>query len=267
MNLETKNLTAGYDKKVIINDLDISIQQGKINIIIGSNGCGKSTLLKNIARLQRPMSGSIMLDSRDIHSYESKEFARKLGLLPQSPVVPEGISVFDLVTRGRFPYRKFMSNLKDEDYTAVNSALSLVGITELADRHIDELSGGQRQRVWIALALAQETDILLLDEPTTYLDIQYQIEILDLLFELNRTKGTTVVMVLHDINLSSRYGDYIFALKEGKLVDHGDPKKIITKDLMKEVYELNCLIIPDPLTQDPMVIPIGKHSSTKQIKR
>lgn len=260
MYLETKNLTTGYEKKVIISNMNIKIQKRKINIIIGSNGCGKSTLLKNLARLYKPMKGEITLGSKNIFLYEGKEFARLLGLLPQSPTVPEGIKVFDLVTRGRFPYRKFMSNLKEEDYEAVNRALSIVGIDDLANSNIDELSGGQRQRVWIALALAQDTDILLLDEPTTYLDIQYQVEILDLLFELNKSQGTTIVMVLHDINLSSRYGDYIFALKKGKLIAEGRPKDIITKELMKEIYNLDCIIIEDPLTASPLIIPRGKHS-------
>ncbi len=259
MNLETINLTTGYDKKIIISDLNIKIQTGKINIIIGSNGCGKSTLLKNLARLNKPIKGKITLDQRDVFLYKSKKFAQILGLLPQSPIVPEGISVFDLVTRGRFPHRKFMSNLSREDFDAVNSALSMVNILDLANRKIDELSGGQRQRVWIALALAQETDVLLLDEPTTFLDIQYQVEILDLLFELNRNKGTTIVMVLHDINLSSRYGDYIFALREGKLIAQGEPKNIISEKLMKEVYDLDCIIIKDPLTDEPLIIPKGKH--------
>lgn len=259
MNLETQNLTTGYDKKVIISDLDLKIQPNKINVIIGSNGCGKSTLLKNLARLIHPMNGHIALNQKDIFLYKSKEFAQNLGLLPQSPIVPEGISVFDLVCRGRFPHRKFMSSLSKHDFDAVHSALSHVGILDLADRKIDELSGGQRQRVWIALSLAQETNVILLDEPTTYLDIQYQVEILDLLYELNRKKGTTIVMVLHDINLSSRYADYIFALKKGKLVAEGPPINVINEELIKEVYNLDCIIISDPLTDDPIIIAKSKH--------
>ena len=189
----------------------------------------------------------------------SKQMAQTLGLLPQSPVVPEGIKVTDLVARGRFPYRKLLGGLQKEDFAAVEEALEMMGITELADRCVDELSGGQRQRVWIALALAQQTDILLLDEPTTYLDIAYQVEILDLLMELNKKRGTTILMVLHDINLSARYADHIFAMSKGKLIAQGSPSEVISRELMKQIYGLDCQIIEDPVSGTPLIVPEGRH--------
>ena len=221
LELMTQDLSAGYDGKTIVSDVSITIPKNKISVILGANGCGKSTLLKTFAKLLKPEKGSILLDGKSIFTMPSKQMAQTLGLLPQSPIVPEGIKVTDLVARGRFPYRKLLGGLQKEDFAAVEEALEMMGITKLADRCVDELSGGQRQRVWIALALAQQTDILLLDEPTTYLDIAYQVEILDLLMELNKKRGTTILMVLHDINLSARYADHIFAMSKGKLVAQG----------------------------------------------
>ena len=206
-----------------------------------------------------PEKGQVVLDGKAVHGYPSTQLAQMLGLLPQSPTVPEGITVADLVARGRYPYRKFMQNMTKEDYAAVEDALERMGITELANRCVDELSGGQRQRVWIALALAQETDILLLDEPTTYLDIAYQVEILDLLTELNRRKGTTIVMILHDVNLSARYADHLFALCRGKLIAEGKPADVITEELMQKVYQLNCIVMKDPLSGAPLIVPKGKY--------
>lgn len=257
--LEAKGLATGYDSRAIIENLNLQIPDGKISVIIGANGCGKSTLLKSLSRLNRVMKGGILLDGRRIHEYPSKQLAKELGLLPQSPVVPEGISVTDLVSRGRFPYRSFMKGMGKDDYRAVLEALETMGIEELADRSVDELSGGQRQRVWIALALAQQTDILLLDEPTTFLDISYQVEILDLLTDLNRRRGTTIVMVLHDINLSARYADYLFAMKNGKLIAEGAPSAVISPELVREVFGLNCSVIRDPVAGSPMIVPIGRH--------
>ena len=215
--------------------------------------------MKTLSRLLKPGKGQVILDGKAVHSYPSAQLAQMLGLLPQSPTVPEGITVADLVARGRYPYRKFMQNMTKEDYAAVEDALERMGITELANRCVDELSGGQRQRVWIALALAQETDILLLDEPTTYLDIAYQVEILDLLTELNRRKGTTIVMILHDVNLSARYADHLFALCHGKLIAEGKPTDIITEELMKKVYQLDCVVMKDPLSGAPLIVPKGKY--------
>jgi iron complex transport system ATP-binding protein len=256
---EAKNIVTGSDQKIIIDGVDITIPSNKISVIIGSNGCGKSTLLKTLARLIKPVSGDIVIDGKKITSMPSKQLAKVLGLLPQSPVVPEGITVWDLVSRGRFPYQSFFKSMDDEDFKAVEEALEIMGITELANRCVDELSGGQRQRVWIAMALAQQTDILLLDEPTTYLDIAYQVEILDLLTDLNRRRNTTIVMVLHDINLSARYADYIFALRKGKLIKQGSPEEVITSELIDDVFGLDCEVIKDPVSKSPFIIPKGRH--------
>lgn len=257
--LKSNNIVAGYDKKTILNKVNITIPENKISVIIGANACGKSTLLKTLARLIQPTYGEILLDGKKLTSMAPKQLARVLGLLPQSPVVPEGITVADLVGRGRFPYQSFFKGLSKKDYEAVEEALALMGITELANRSVDELSGGQRQRVWIAMALAQQTDILLLDEPTTFLDISYQIEILDLLTDLNRKRGTTIVMVLHDINLSARYADYIFAVRQGNLIAEGTPADIITDGLIKQVFDLDCTVIPDPVSGSPFIVPKGRH--------
>lgn len=256
---EAKYLVTGYDKKIIIDGININIPSNKISVIIGANACGKSTLLKTLARLIKPKSGEVIIDGKKITSMPSKELAKVLGLLPQSPVVPEGITVSDLVSRGRFPYQTLLKGMDQTDFDAVEEALEIMGITELANRSVDELSGGQRQRVWIAMALAQQTDILLLDEPTTYLDITYQVEILDLLTDLNRKRGTTIVMVLHDINLSARYADYIFALRKGRLVDQGTPSEVITSELIDKVFGLDCTVIKDPVSSSPFIVPRGRH--------
>lgn len=261
--LKTNHIDAGYDKRQILHNLNIEIPDGKISVIIGGNGCGKSTLLKTFTRLIKPTSGDVTLNDKKIYSLQTKELAKTIGLMSQSSNAPEGIKVFDLVARGRFPYQQFFGGLKEEDYVAIGNALELMGITELSERNVEELSGGQRQRVWIAMALAQETDILLLDEPTTFLDITYQIEILDLLTELNRKRNTTIVMVLHDINLSARYADYIFALSDGKLISEGSPEDVITEELMKEVFDLECMVIKDPLSNSPFIIPKGKFHCNK----
>lgn len=258
-NLQVLNMNAGYDKKQILHDLNIKIPEGKISVIIGGNGCGKSTLLKTCARLIRPNTGDIILDGKSIHSTPTKQLARRIGLMAQSSVAPDGIKVSDLVARGRFPYQTMFGGQKEKDYEAVAEALEFMNIVELADCNVDELSGGQRQRVWIAMALAQQTDILLLDEPTTFLDITYQLEILDLLTELNQTRGTTVVMVLHDINLSARYANYIFALSKGKLVKEGTPEEVITESLIQTVFDLDCMVIKDPVSHSPFIIPKGKY--------
>lgn len=257
--LKAGNIVAGYDNKIIINGIDITIPSNKISVIIGANACGKSTLLKTLARLIKPVSGEITLDGKQINTIPPKQLAQALGLLPQSPVVPEGIIVSDLVARGRFPYQTFLKGMGKKDYEAVEEALDIMGITELANRSVDELSGGQRQRVWIAMALAQQTDILLLDEPTTFLDITYQVEILDLLTDLNRKRGTTIVMVLHDINLSARYADYIFAVNKGNLVSQGAPSEVITEGLIGQVFGLECAVIKDPVSGSPFIVPKGRY--------
>ncbi|MFC4410072.1 ABC transporter ATP-binding protein [Chungangia koreensis] len=257
--LQTKNLHSGYDQNLILKDISLSIPENKISIIIGSNGCGKSTLLKTMARLLKPTSGDVLLNDQSIYGIPSKELARTVGLLPQSPIVPEGITVADLVGRGRFPHQSMFSSWSKKDYEAVATALDMMNIAEFSHRHIDELSGGQRQRVWIAMALAQQTDILFLDEPTTYLDITYQVEILDLLKDLNSKYGTTIVMVLHDINLSARYADHLYAIKDGKLLAEGSANDIITSELIKEIFNLDCHVINDPISNTPLVLPISRY--------
>ncbi|MCM3761202.1 ABC transporter ATP-binding protein [Alkalihalobacillus oceani] len=257
-----ERLVSGYDNKTIIDEIDLEIPKNKISVIIGANGCGKSTLLKTMAKLIKPTGGEVTLDGKAIHKYPPKQLARTLGLLPQSPVVPDGITVADLVGRGRFPHQSLFSGWSKKDYEAVEDAMEFMNIMEFANQDIDELSGGQRQRVWIAMALAQQTDILLLDEPTTFLDIIYQIEILDLLTNLNHQFGTTIVMVLHDINLSARYADYIFAVKKGRLVAEGKPAEVLTSDLVKTVFDLDCVVIPDPISDTPLVIPKGRYHVT-----
>lgn len=261
--LEARNLVAGYDKNVIVKDVSVILPEGKISVIIGANGCGKSTMLKTFARLLKPETGEVVLNGKDILTQSSKSVARCLGLLPQTPIVPDGIKVTDLVSRGRFPYRQFMKNMTHEDFNAVQEAMEMMGVEGLADCSVDELSGGQRQRVWIALTLAQQTDILLLDEPITYLDVAYQIEILDLLTDLNKNRNTTICMVLHDINLSARYADYIFAMKEGKLIAQGTPKEVISAELLKDVFGLESMVIKDPVCDTPLIVPIGRHHRCK----
>ncbi|NMO94306.1 ABC transporter ATP-binding protein [Paenibacillus lemnae] len=256
---QAENLTAGYDHTTILHDISLEIPSGKISVMIGANGCGKSTLLKTLARLIKPSSGTITLNGKPLDDIPSKSFARVVGLLPQSPIVPEGITVADLVGRGRFPHQSWLSSWSKKDMEAVAEAMDIMSITDFANHHIDELSGGQRQRVWIAMALAQQTDILFLDEPTTYLDITYQIEILDLLTELNRKLGITMVMVLHDINLSARYADHIFALREGTLVAEGKPSQVITSTAVKDIFGLDCTVIADPVSGSPLVVPIGRY--------
>lgn len=261
-NFQAQNLVSGYDNQAIIQEISLVIPSNQISVIIGSNACGKSTLLKTLARLIKPMAGKVTLDGKAISKIPSKQLARVLGLLPQSPIVPEGISVADLVGRGRFPHQSLLSGWTKKDYEAVAEAMQIMNITDLANRNIDELSGGQRQRVWIAMALAQQTDILFLDEPTTFLDITYQVEILDLLTDLNRKHGTTIVMVLHDINLSSRYADHIFALRQGQLIVEGPPSKVITSEMVMDIFGLDCMVIEDPVSGSPFTIPKGRHHSS-----
>lgn len=257
--LKSVNLEGGYGKKTILKDVSITIPTGKISVIIGANASGKSTLLKHFARLLTPMSGSILLNEKSFKQYPSKQLAQIIGLLPQSPTVSEGIKVYDLVARGRFPYQRFLSGYQSEDYQMIEKAMKVMKIDTIGDKYLEELSGGQRQRVWIAMALAQNTDILFLDEPTTYLDVTHQIEILDLLKTLNKEFQTTIVMVLHDINLAIRYADYMFAMKQGELLFEGDPEKIVTEKLIEDVFDLPCMIMKDPYTLKKMIIPKSKE--------
>ena len=260
-SIKADHISAGYGNEQILDSVHMHIPENKITVILGSNGSGKSTMLKTFCRLLTPTSGQILLDDKPLSSLKTKTIARHVGFLPQDSLAPEGISVSEFVSRGRFPYRKFMAPLSEEDYAAISEAMEAMKITELADKRVDELSGGQRQRVFIALSLAQQTDILFLDEPTTFLDIAYQIEILDLLKSLNARKKTTIVMVLHDINLSVKYADYIFAMKHGHLIKEGKPNEIITPETIKEIYGLNSMVIQDPVTNRPMMIPLSAHDS------
>lgn len=254
----SEHVVSGYDGRVVVSDVSITVPAHSISVIIGANACGKSTLLKTLSRLIKPLSGKIMLDDKEIREFQPKKLAQVIGLLPQSPIVPDGIAVSDLVGRGRFPHQRMFRGWTKADYDAVAQAMEIMNITQLANRSISELSGGQRQRVWIAMALAQQTDILLLDEPTTFLDVSYQVEILDLLTELNQEHGTTIVMVLHDINLSARYADYIFAMKNGQLIAQGKPAEVITKQTIKEVFGMESVIIEDPVAHCPMMVPVGQ---------
>ena len=257
--LATDALVSGYGGRKIVDGVDLEIPAGRISVIVGANACGKSTLLKTLSRLIPPISGGVVLDGKKISEIPTKELARTLGLLPQQPIAPEGIAVADLVGRGRHPHQKLFRSWTTADDHAVVEALEATGVTELADRSVDELSGGQRQRVWIAMALAQETDILLLDEPTTFLDVAHQIEVLDLLTDLNRRRGTTIVMVLHDLNLAVRYADTLVAVKDGRVHAIGAPDEVVTSILIEEVFGLANQITIDPVSGKPMVTPIGRH--------
>ncbi|XRQ12275.1 ABC transporter ATP-binding protein [Actinomadura welshii] len=259
-SLAAEGLTLGYGPRVVIESLDLTVPPGEVSAIVGANACGKSTFLRSLSRLLAPRAGRVVLDGREVHRTPAKELARTLGLLPQSPVAPEGITVLDLVCRGRHPHQKLFSRWNREDDAAVAAALEATRTADLADRAVDELSGGQRQRVWIAMALAQQTDLLLLDEPTTFLDASHQIEVLDLLTDLNRTRGTTIVMVLHDLNLAARYADHLIALAGGRVHACGAPAEILTRDVVRTVFDLESRIIEDPVSGRPLMLPIGRHN-------
>lgn len=258
-SLTAENLSAGYGDTLIFSDLDLAVPPGKITVIVGANACGKSTLLRAMSRLLAPKSGHVLLDGKSIHKTPPKELARTLGLLPQSPIAPEGIAVADLVSRGRHPHQGMFSRWTKQDDEAVASALLATKTDGLSERPVDELSGGQRQRVWIAMALAQQTDVLLLDEPTTFLDINHQVEVLDLLTDLNHTRATTIVMVLHDLNLAARYADYLVAMAGGKILVRGAPEDVLTAANVKQIFGLESRIIADPTSGRPIMLPIGRH--------
>lgn len=261
--LVTSQVCLGYGDRLIVNGVDVAIPEGKVTVIVGPNACGKSTLLKGLARLLRPHSGAVTLDGRDIHSIPTKLLARQVGLLPQGPIAPEGVRVVDLVSRGRYPHQGLFSPWSPDDERAVARAMDLAGVRELSGRVVDNLSGGQRQRVWMAVALAQETDILLLDEPTTYLDIKHQIEVLELCRFLNRSHGTTMVAVLHDINQAARYADTIIAMKDGAIVGKGTPHEVITADVINEVFGVDARVIEDPESGTPLMVPRwSAHAAT-----
>lgn len=260
--LEARNLTLAYDGRTVVEGLDLHIPPGQVTAVVGANACGKSTLLRGLARVLRPASGSVVLDGRSIYDRSTREVATVLGLLPQAPVAPEGITVADLVGRGRYPHQGWFRRWTSDDEQAVAEALAATDTAGLADRSVDELSGGQRQRVWIAMALAQQTDLLLLDEPTTFLDVAHQVEVLDLLTDLNAARGTTVVLVLHELNLAARYADHLVALRRGEVVACGNPRGVVTEELVRDVFGLDCRVVADPVCGSPMVVPIGRHRST-----
>lgn len=258
---EAEHLTLAYDhQRVIVEDLSVQIPGGRVTVIVGANACGKSTLLRGMARLLSPRDGRVLLDGEDLHRLSTRQVATKLGILPQSPTAPEGITVADLVARGRYPHQRWFRQWSREDEAVVAAAMEATNTTDLAERSVDELSGGQRQRVWIALALAQGTPLMLLDEPTTYLDLAHQIEVLDLLAELNEREGRTIVLVLHDLNLACRYADHLIAMREGRIVAQGAPQDVITADIVQAVFGLDCEVIADPLTATPLVVPRPRSS-------
>ncbi len=258
-DLAATGLSLGYDGRQVVQELDLAVRPGRVTVIVGANASGKSTTLRGLARLLRPESGVVSLDGRDVHSLPAKDVARVIGILPQSPIAPEGITVGDLVGRGRYPHQGWFRQWSAADDAAVTDALMVTSSLELVARRMEELSGGQRQRVWIAIALAQDPDILLLDEPTTFLDVRHQLDVLDLLSDLNRTRQTTVVMVLHDLNLAARYADELVVMAEGRVLACGAPADILTADLLREAFGLEAVIAPDPVCGTPMVVPMGKY--------
>ncbi|TDT42251.1 iron complex transport system ATP-binding protein [Streptomyces sp. BK208] len=255
--LAARGVSVGYGARSVIEDLDVTVPPGVITTIVGPNGCGKSTLLRTLSRLLKPTGGTVVLDGEDIAALRTRDVAKKLGLLPQAPVAPEGLTVSDLVARGRHPHQSWLRQWSSDDADVVRRALAMTGVSDLADRPVDSLSGGQRQRVWISMTLAQGTDLLLLDEPTTYLDLAHAIDVLDLVDDLHES-GRTVVMVLHDLNLATRYSDHLVVMREGAILAQGHPRDVITADLLHEAFGLRAKVIDDPVGDRPLVVPIGR---------
>ena len=259
--LSASDLRLGYGDRVVVDDLSLTVRPGLVTAIVGPNACGKSTLLRGLARILAPREGLVILDGHDIHRLPTREVARRLGMLPQAPIAPDGILVADLVARGRSPHQSLFRQWSVADEHSVLAALEATETLDLAERPVDELSGGQRQRVWIAMALAQETQILLLDEPTTFLDIAHQMEVLELVAALNRDRARTVVMVLHDLNMACRYAHHLVAMRDGRIVTEGPPEQVMTAETVARVFGLECVVIADPVSGTPLVVPRGGSST------
>ncbi|MDF2922762.1 MAG: fecE [Paenibacillaceae bacterium] len=253
--LFTKQLDIAYESRMIVEDLNLSIPTGKITALVGANGSGKSTILKAMARILKPKRGSVFLDSKAIHQQSTKEVAKQLAILPQNPTAPDGLTVGELIGYGRFPHQKGFGNQSKEDREIIRWAVQVTGMEEFFDRPVDQLSGGQRQRAWIAMALAQQTDILFLDEPTTFLDMGHQLEVLKLLQKLNVEEARTIVMVVHDLNHATRYAGHMVAIKAGKVISEGSPQEVMTKDVLRSVFGIEADIIADPRTGVPLCLP------------
>ncbi|MFD5568960.1 ABC transporter ATP-binding protein [Streptomyces cadmiisoli] len=261
--LRVESATIGYDRRTISEHLSVAIPDESFTVIVGPNACGKSTLLRSLSRLLKPSAGQVVLDGADINSFKTKEVARQVGLLPQTSIAPDGMTVADLVARGRYPHQGFIRQWTGDDERAVLRAMHQTSVADLSGRLVDELSGGQRQRVWVAMALAQHTDIMLLDEPTTFLDITHQIELLELFTDLHHV-GHTLVAVLHDLNHAARYGTHLIAMKDGAVVAEGTPDEVVTAELVEEVFGLRCLVVPDPVAGSPQVVPLGRERTRRR---
>ncbi|MBU5670843.1 ABC transporter ATP-binding protein [Paenibacillus brevis] len=271
-SLKTSHLDIAYEDRLIVQDLNISIPPGMITALVGANGSGKSTILKTMARILQPKNGNVLLDGRSIHKQSTREVAKQLAILPQNPTAPEGLTVYELISYGRFPHQKGFGGLKAEDRKVIDWAIEATRMQEFSDRALEHLSGGQRQRAWIAMALAQETDILFLDEPTTFLDMAHQLEVLQLLEELNAESGRTIVMVVHDLNHAARYAHHMIAIKQGEAVAQGKPEEVVTSEVLREVFGIEADIVTDPRSGVPLCLPYelyraateGKVRSQKQ---